>query len=395
MEDPVLKSEIKYKELFVFNYFKNCIFNRINKINSIFENFQNSSEPDIYPEIVKDIRAIIVGGAAFEYYFKVEEEFATHDFDLRFVYLGDISKLNIPLNTQHTIETIINGHLFSCRNMCLKIFTEELNKSISEFNIFDINKSKKEIDDYKNLLKILSPVKGINKDGNQIDIYFYEGTNIVVDKNGDKILDEYGNTQFDFVKKYKNKLLLNIVSNYNIKGFEKNHPGYKHKNAIIDMVILDMNLATSRYNNDPDLVNKLNMGELVDSIKSGKINHLQGYFPKSLISPNSYKKITFNNFNNIYIISLGFLIWDSVKMMNISIDMYNYKLKKNDMNGAQKVKLKNYIRKYSKIIEALENPLEKLTCNPESMKNYVNKCYNEINNISSQSEKKRRLTDDE
>lgn len=86
---------------------------------------------------------------------------------------------------------------------------------------------------------------------------------------------------------------------------------------------------------------------------------------------------------NIYCVSLGYLIWDTVRMINWSLDaMFQ--------NTKVKLKLTRYIKKYMQILEALTNPVGNLKCVSPFLE-YCNSCSNSGKKISNYDELKNKV----
>lgn len=85
---------------------------------------------------------------------------------------------------------------------------------------------------------------------------------------------------------------------------------------------------------------------------------------------------------NVYYISLGYLIWDSVRMVNWAFDQYSDLLEKEKSDSKfdaqtkiEMSKLEKYTRKYLGVIEALTHPKVYLKCGP--FKDYCEYCSRE------------------
>lgn len=89
----------------------------------------------------------------------------------------------------------------------------------------------------------------------------------------------------------------------------------------------------------------------------------QGFFKSSLI----YNKSDFG----IYYVSLGYLVWDTVRMLNYIIDSVGYS--KYDKT----VKFERYLHKYKILLSALSRPELYMTC--VSARKYINMCNNTHN----------------
>jgi hypothetical protein len=88
----------------------------------------------------------------------------------------------------------------------------------------------------------------------------------------------------------------------------------------------------------------------------------------------TYKQI---DFNNIYITTLGFVVWDTVLMLNKSLNsMINSYSRNQNVDSLirtdESVKFERYLQKYLALIKGLTNPINYLNC--ESMKDYIEYC---------------------
>lgn len=336
--DPKKTKNIFDNEVRIFNAFKNIILSEIERINKFTLTYND-------PEY-RNMLIIIAGGSAFEYYFtntKGDSLLQTTDFDIRFSYKGQ------------DFSSGIVEKLFSMRNQCIIRFCDVLNDHFR-------NSIDPEIDNIKNFI-LPNP-----KDGN----YFFVNTNIVDKSN-------------DFSK-------IKTVSYYIIDN------GNYYHTSIIDAVI-DDRLADSA-GEKKDYLNKSNNeiyeGFFKYSIDSDNVKYpsqegLTGFLHNDISLPESYISISshYPEFNNVYIVSLSYLLWDTFKMLNISILKSKYvdEIKLGDVKGIditnidyeknkyiESLKLKRYIYKYSEIIKAFEEPHNLLSCQAPNMQHYIKRC---------------------
>lgn len=105
-------------------------------------------------------------------------------------------------------------------------------------------------------------------------------------------------------------------------------------------------------------IDKEKLFEQYKDIDFSGVASRQGFFKSSLI----YVK---NDFG-IYYVSLGYLVWDTVRMLNYIIDSVGYS--KYDKT----VKFERYLKKYKILLAALSRPEMYMTC--KSGKKYIDTC---------------------
>jgi len=92
----------------------------------------------------------------------------------------------------------------------------------------------------------------------------------------------------------------------------------------------------------------------------------QGFFRSSLV----YTKDKYG----IYYVSLGFLVWDTVRMLNYMIDakFFGFRKRKNNPDFDPSMKFERYMYKYKALLTALSKPELYMRC--ESVDKFINKC---------------------
>jgi len=336
--DPKKNENIFKNEIRVFNLLKNIILSNIQEINT---HFQTKGLDEEYRNII----IIIAGGSAFEYYFtnaQGDSLLQTTDFDIRFSYKG-----------QDFSEKIIEK-LFDIRNQVTNHFCKVLNDYI--VNSID--------PEAENIRKFIAH----SPDGK----FFYVNTNIL-------------DTKTDFSK--LKSISYDIIDN-----------GMSYITSIIDSVVDDRIMDSSGPKNS--FLNKSNEeiyeGFFKYSIDSDNVKYpsqdgLTGFLNNDISLPESYISISshYPEFNNVYIVSLSYLLWDTFKMINICILKSKYvdEVKVGEVRGIdinnidyeknkyiESLKLKRYIYKYSEIIKAFEEPEKLLSCKAPNMKDYIIRC---------------------
>ena len=280
------------------------------------------------------IKVILAGGCAFEYYFNniKNTSLETHDFDARVCYTGDYFDMNIIYI------------LYNQRNEIATYLTNKLNEEIMKDN-----------ENSKFLRENIIP----NNNNN----YFFISQNSL------------NQGEYAFLRPI-----------HYILSDEK---GQIHEDSLIDLVIEDRT-GNSLGFREEYLLNP-NMTLYENYFKKEKPSGIflakeasLGGFKNDITLPKSYNNLgpLYPQFNETYIVSMSFLIWDSLKMLNISIvTMKNIKdsrLSEEKKNiKIENMKIKRYISKYSEILRALNNPEIFLSCNAPNMTQYIEKCYDE------------------
>lgn len=266
---------IKYKEQLSL-----VIFNFISFTN---ENLAKTKE-------TRNLKLLIGGGAAFNYYIKRNKKtvdiLSTHDFDLRLF-------LDIPPS---------KNHLFDDR----KDETEQMMLSVSSAIAFAFA-------DFLN-----------------------------------KYLDEINITPYYF--KAVERGFLSTVE-YEING---------EVDSLIDIV---PHIPSKAIHYGALEIDKNILFKQYKEIDFTGVASRQGFFKSSLI----YNRSDFG----IYYVSLGYLVWDTVRMLNYIIDSVGYS--KYDKT----IKFERYLYKYKILLSALSRPDLYMTC--ASARKYISTCTKTIN----------------
>lgn len=103
-----------------------------------------------------------------------------------------------------------------------------------------------------------------------------------------------------------------------------------------------------------------------DETDFGGVQSRQGFFKSSLV----YTKNTYG----IYYVSLGFLVWDTVRMLNYMIDakFFGFKKRKNNPDFDPSLKFERYMYKYKALLTALSKPELYLRC--DAVDRFIKKC---------------------
>jgi hypothetical protein len=98
----------------------------------------------------------------------------------------------------------------------------------------------------------------------------------------------------------------------------------------------------------------------------GGVQSRQGFFKSSLV----YIKTKYG----VYYTSLGFLVWDTVRMLNYMVDarFFGFRKRKNRPDWDPTEKFERYLYKYKALLTALSKPDLYLKC--EAFDKFVNKC---------------------
>lgn len=98
----------------------------------------------------------------------------------------------------------------------------------------------------------------------------------------------------------------------------------------------------------------------------GGVQSRQGFFKSSIV----YTKTSYG----VYYISLGFLVWDTVRMLNYMIDskMFGYNKRNNHPDWDPTEKLERYMTKYKILLMALSRPELYFKC--DAVEKLINNC---------------------
>ena len=285
---------------------------------------------------------VISGGEAFNYYVKNQEQrLKTHDYDLKLTYTEKFSSFNFK--TDPSLRENLHSMMHFIAKQFLKVFNDPKNNSY-----------------YLDLLRH----EGINlipRNGR----YFYPTYGSVIQKE-DYFTQNKNNSQYNFDLRSisyawnegdnrKEEGLIDIVSYYFPQYYGDpniDEDGYPYDNL-------------SRYNS---VYRDVTYSGLNFESRMGIIrNMLAGSYDEHF------------SISNLYYTSLGFLMWDTVQMMNWSVDYFNVQ---NNAGKNPVGKLERYTQKYIALLEALSHPTMFLKCGP--FKDFCNKCSNEDENFISQ-----------
>jgi len=293
-----LHANIIYKELIT-----PAIMNFIIYSNNQFQTAQDNSG---FNGLIKHLKLVISGGAAFDYYIKrtgKTDVINTHDFDLR-LYL-DIPPSKSPLfskNRQNS-RRVEEWMLKICKELG-NLFTEFLNNYVASSNIVQVL-------DNRNI-EISQFIAGDRGFLTTIEYKIKDwGT------GEDELLDSI----VDIVPHVPSKAIHYgpLTSNK-----EQNFANYNEA---------DFSGVTSRH----------------------------GFFKSSLV----YSKTEYG----VYYVSLGFLVWDTVRMINYIIDAKYFGTKR---NVDPTIKFERYLEKYKVLLSALSRPELYLRC--EAFSKFIGKC---------------------
>lgn len=98
----------------------------------------------------------------------------------------------------------------------------------------------------------------------------------------------------------------------------------------------------------------------------GGVQSRQGFFKSSLV----YTQDKYG----VYYVSLGFLVWDTVRMLNYMIDakFFGFRKRKNNPEFDPSMKFERYMYKYKALLTALSKPELYMRC--ESVDKFINAC---------------------
>lgn len=263
--------------------------------------FTLSSNKDGLNKLVRHLKLIIGGGAAFDYYIKhttKTDVLNTHDFDMR-LFL-DIPPSKSPLFTDQ--QKNVEEWMLGITKELGGLFADYLNKYVSDSNIEKVLNS-------KNIF--ISEFK-------QVEHGFLTTVEYKLEFDGQVYLD----SMVDIVPHIPSKAIhygpLELDKDKNFQNYNKK----------------DFSGVSSR----------------------------NGFFQSSIV----YNK----NEYGIYYASLGFLIWDTVRMLNYIIDAKYGGT--NRPNVDPTVKFERYLEKYKVLLSSLSRPELYLNC--EAFSRFIGKC---------------------
>lgn len=326
----------------IYYYLRPIIYSYIKDINKSLKNnsfnyrevFEDND--NLINEVVSNCKIVICGGDAYEYYINSNEKqiFQTHDADLRIIPEKNALKYLRGLNGDNIKERTKNI-IFNIKHAVMYIIVNKLN---SYFN-----------DNIEYLYKLQSNCK-VEFQRNIDDKIFYQD-----DENILPNLSFLSACKYTYIfedLRYINSLIDLVPYTYigvphfrninegNIYNNLENFKGHIYENRITDI-------------NDTRIQDKYN-----------------GFF-SFLISEeeDTIKEIE----TNLYILSLGYLIWDIVRMIMWSLITINTRIIGRFADSPYyNMKLDRYLKKYFQLIEALNNPTRYINC--ESMKKFIDKC---------------------
>lgn len=257
-------------------------------------------------------KIVIGGGSAINYYFKEENVpvFKTHDFDLRCVFDGFIP-------VEKTAET--DGILRTIQDAFINFTLEHLSYYMNNggYQTFSV---------FQQSVKNIAP-----------DFEF-------------RIIGSSDFTKLFYSLPSNNPFLKTINYNYYINGKE-------HIASIIDLIIYTRSFLPhyGKFNiDDANIPYTLN-----DRLNMARSDSGAGFVKSYLDS----SRQTIVKDGDIYYISLGFLLWDTVRVMNWYV-----------RRGPDGNKFSRYIEKYINILRAFNDPTRFLRCDSVPMREYVQNC---------------------
>jgi hypothetical protein len=286
----------------------------------------NKYTKEKYPKYM----VVIGGGSAVNYYFRDEimPIFKTHDFDLRLVY-NDVLPTNIVEYSK------ISNTMNTLRSHLMNKFTEELNFAIKNPEIIKI------LNEFYQKKISLNP-----------NFKFYKRDNTPYNTGEDLFYTNASKSYFN---------LANVFYKYSIGGAPIDA-------AIVDCILYNHQWPHYGYYNK-DLINNkdLNIYEMYDIYHQ---NGGEGFFKNILITKPElgiYNLVEdkMEGEGSLYYLGLGFLIWDTVRMLNWSA--------KNRSS-----KYLRYMEKYKELLDCLNKPSIGLRCNSETLKEYYESCSEKI-----------------
>jgi hypothetical protein len=125
------------------------------------------------------------------------------------------------------------------------------------------------------------------------------------------------------------------------------------RDALVDLTMYSTELFPA-YTFDETPIDKMYMNRMTQSLPPDTYGFIKIPMRKHIVQDTE---------TGLYYVKLGYLIWDTVRMLNYSFLAYQ---------ASKQNKLERYLKKYSALLEALSNPQQYMKCN--SMKEYVGMC---------------------
>ncbi len=301
-------------------------------------------------------KLVLTGGSVFGIYFNESEidVFKTHDFDIKFV---DEKDANIVEGTEHYNEviSIIDG-----------LMTELESDLQSSGTIVETA-----------LKKLADGMNETNQEGYTFDIYITPYSSPKYTPPTNKGFQKMWTVplpkgviehHFNFTEK---SFVSNIHFNYVIKVSDKDgnivaSQGYN--GILIDMAPYTTIPGYDNHIGDPSLDNLTEEDIKEESRfawKNLKVKNSSASYFKNRITSAGQNPTIVSNINSegpLYYISLGYLLWDTVRMVNWSI------------SNPKSKKLMRYLRKYEYVLRSLSNLKYYANCDEYTFKEFNDKC---------------------
>lgn len=251
------------------------------------------------------IKIVITGGSAFNYYFKTEysPEFKTHDFDLKVLY-----DKTLPEKEHPDYNTAIDG-LKQYKDHLSEIFVSSLNSRINNPEVIPL---------------FIEFIKMIN---NKINFDFLNTSGkIYIPGEGDLF----------YTVPVAKEDVKPVLFNYIMRG-------KSYTNSIVDIIEYGRKF--------PHYGNPLSISDLSSDNRRLFFNTVPGFEAgfKNIITSEFNNIVTDTTENgNLYYISLGYLLWDTIYMLRWS--------------SIHSPKFDRYLKKYMSMIASLNKPDLGLNC---------------------------------
>ena len=289
----------------------------------VVESFnQSTMERPIDTE--RKIKAVICGGSAINYYMEYSPDLLTNDFDIRFLYIVDQAYPN---------QEVVNPGiaLYEAKNNVVTYLHNELNQFLSQLGRLDqLNEALRELFDCE---LIPGPTNE----------YFYISP--PASNQGNNVLSS---------------IIFNLIDINRTQ-----HIG----NPMVDMSVREIG------NNIGILENKTIEQRFQEYNES---NHPGGYFKWHLSTNLNIQTIVKVQDRELYIASLGYIFWDTVRMLNVGLKYWSRPAAPADVNDSNK--FNRYLDKYLILLKAL-NQIELLKCGTEPVRRIIQKCSNQTGPI--------------
>ena len=308
-----LNPNIDYASIYLKDYFTEIILEIVAGFNQSTTMRQDPRE--------QAIKAVICGGSALSYYLEPNQAIATNDFDIRF--------LSVNRDYQDDSDVPYNNLLYTLRNNVSAIMTTQINAYINQ---------PERLAQLNQVLHHLFKCRVIPfADNVQPAVYLKRVTN-----------------EPNLITNLLDSLILNIL----------NESGMTVVN-LVDLSVHESSRNVGQFEQRPMIEREADYNQT---------GHPGGYFKWHLSVNPEFQTIVQSSQNaNIYVASLGFIFWDTIRMLNNGLTYWMRPREQDDVNGRVANKFNRYLQKYLLLLKALNQP-ELLSCDSPPVRRLIQKC---------------------